>query len=275
MKEYDTQIPRYVGITDFTNSKQAFKMRWTLAQNTVGMRTPPVLMVGIMMSFKTLWGIPCKWTDVFPRKEEIDAIFPPYEEEGFLNTLHYADFEDQKALPHERTLFFSLAKALDYAKNCHAVQLDMTWPDPGVVASAIQSARRPIGVILQIGREALKQADYDPATVVRYLEDYVDVVDGVLLDQSMGEGKLMEPEILISYMNAISRAHPKMHLAVAGGLDPSNLEILVPLLKAYPNLSIDAQAGLRRNRDPKIPIDWLFAAMYTATAGQLFKKYRM
>lgn len=237
------------------------------------MKNPPVLMVGLMMSFKTLWNIPSKWDPVFPLKERLDNIFPEYDY-GTLNTLHYADFENPENWPEEKNLFYSLSKAMSYARgNLHAVQLDMTWPDPGMIASAVHASRHVVQVILQIGRKALEQADRNPKEVVSMLEDYTNVIDGVLLDQSMGEGKLMDPNLLLSYAEAISVAHPSLHIAVAGGLEPKNVEVLEPLLERFPNLSIDTQAGLRPDKNIMKPISWRMAEAYLERTGALFKRY--
>jgi len=274
MRTYNKSIPRYVGITDFTEVSQALGMRDVLRNATQRMKTPPVLMVGIMMSFKTLWNVPSKWTPIWPSKELLGDTFPPYETKGVLNTLHYADFEDHQNWPEEQNLFHSLAKAIDYARNnLHAIQLDMTWPSPGSIASAVHASRLVIPVILQVGRGALHQALYNPGIVADLLGDYTDVIDGVLIDQSMGEGKLMEVGLLESYIEAISLKHPKMHIAVAGGLSFTTLDVMVPLLEKFPNLSIDAQAGLRSSKNPMDPIEWEMAKSYLEKAGSLFTKY--
>lgn len=191
-----------------------------------------------------------------------------------LNTLHYADFNDPAGWPEEQNLFYSLAKAIDFAKNnLHAIQLDMSWPDPGMVASAVHASRRYIKVILQIGRQALAMAGHDPERVAEMLGDYEGVVDGILLDQSMGEGKLLDVRFLMRYIDAIRNAHPNLHIAVAGGLSHRTLDVIAPLLDKYTRLSIDAQAGLRSSNNPMDPIDWRMAESYLQKVGLLFKKY--
>lgn len=171
-KEYIYLVPRYVGVCDFTQEEQAIKMRDVLAKACKGMNVPPVLMVGIMISFKTLWNIPSQWDGVFPLKDRLPKIFPAYDA-GVLNTLHYADFHDPAGWPDEQNLFYSLSKAMDCAgPNLHAIQLDMTWPDPGMIASAIHAQRRPIGVVLQVGRQAFEEVNSDPIRVADRLGDY-------------------------------------------------------------------------------------------------------
>lgn len=274
MKLFDKPIPRYVGITDFMSRQHALEMAKILAENTKVMKTPPVLMVGIMMSFKTLWDIPNKWMPIWPAKERLDNIFPEYDTPGVLNTLHYADFEDHSAWPTEQNLFQSLFRAMDFARNnLHAIQLDMTWPDPGHIANAVHATRRCIQVILQIGRKAFAEAENNPEVVVEMLGDYNEVIDGVLLDQSMGEGKLMQPAELIPYIDAIKRFHPKMHVAVAGGLGPDTISVLDPLLQVFPDLSIDAQGALRKNKNAMDPIDWFMASRYLIKASKTFVQF--
>jgi hypothetical protein len=273
MKTFSKPIPRYVGITDFRTREEAEKMQLALEGSTWGMKNPPVLMVGLMISFKTLWGIESKWTPIFPIKERLDEIFPDYDA-WTLNTIHYADFVDHGVWGPEYSLFHSLAKAIDYARNnLHAIQLDMTWPDPGEIAGAIHASRHAIQVVLQIGRKALNVAGHNPKIVARMLEDYTEVIDGVLLDQSMGEARLMDSELLISYLEEIQKAHPQLHLAVAGGLRHNTLSVLVPLLERFPNLSIDAQAGLHEDNNAMLPVSLRAQEAYLEEAGALFKQY--
>ncbi len=274
MKLFDKPIPRYIGITDFTSRKQAEEMADVLARKTKGMKVPPLLMVGIMMSFKTLWEIPSEWASIWPAKERLDDIFPEYDTPGVLNTLHYADFHDPAGWPLEQDLFHSLFRAMDYARNnLHAIQLDMTWPDPGQIYSAVHASRRAIQVILQVGIKALAEAENNPGIVGEMLGDYVDVLDGVLLDQSMGEGKLLKPEELLPFIQEIKKVHPKMHIAVAGGLGPSTMSVIEPLLRVYPDISIDAQAALRPSKNARHSLDNFMSTRYLVEASETFAKF--
>lgn len=274
MRLFEKPIPRYIGITDFETRQQAHTMANVLATHTKKMKNPPVLMVGIMMSFKTLWDISSEWTSVWPAKERLDEIFPEYDTPGILNTLHYADFHDPAGWPPEKDLFHSLFRAMDYARNnLHAIQLDMTWPDPGHIANAVHATRRCIQVILQIGRKAFAEAENNPGIVAEMLGDYSEVIDGVLLDRSMGEGKLMHPEELLPFISEIKRVQPKMHVAVAGGLGPDTMSVAEPLLQVFPDLSIDAQGALRESKNARDPVNWFMATRYLVEASKTFLQF--
>ena len=58
---------------------------------------------------------------------------------------------------------------------------------------------------------------------------------------------------------AVSNRHPSFDLVFAGGLGPGSMHLVKDLATMFPDLSIDAQAGLRKNRDILEPIDWNMA----------------
>lgn len=252
----------YIGITDFTSFEQVMRML-----EVFGSHKPPgsqrVLHVGVMMSFKTLNGIETKWSKAFPPKETIVDIFRPTDEEVYY-CLHYADYDHS-------TKFTDLARGLEYAGTLvNALQLDMPWPDPGVVASGVHTSRKQIEVILQVGKIAIEEAGNDPAEVVRRLEGYEGVIHRVLLDKSMGRGLGMDAVGLIPFARAISERFPKIGLVAAGGLGPDSINLVEPLAKEFPDLSIDAQGKLRPSGDALDPIDWDMAGAYIVKAQQLF-----
>src|SRR3989338_9366750 len=109
----------YIGITDFTSAEQARNMLTVFAANQNG-SSKRKLMVGVMMSYRTLHGLPTEWMNVFPQKETIVEIFCS---DDAYNCLHYADYgEDPR-------LWKSLSDAISYGGiGIHALQLDMVWP---------------------------------------------------------------------------------------------------------------------------------------------------
>jgi len=153
----------YIGITDFTDFEQVEKMLkiFTALQPQGFTRK---LHVGVMMSLKTLRGYRSKWQSIFPPKESIADIFSSDET---YNCLHYADYAS------DRTEAKDIYNAIHYGEiGIHALQLDMTWPDPGQVASGVHASRRQIEVILQIGKSAFEEAGNNPQTMVERLGDY-------------------------------------------------------------------------------------------------------
>mgnify|MGYP002346206765 CR=1 FL=1 len=253
----------YIGITDFTDYQQIQLMQQILERNR-----PPEskyqLHAGVMMSRKTLRNLPTKWQSVFPPKEEIAKIFAS---DSAYNCLHYADYDHYLS---EKGVMNDLCEAIFWGgPNLKALQLDMIWPDPSDIFNAIHASRKNIEVILQIGANALEEAGDRPELVVEKLADYQLVVQRVLLDKSMGRGLALDAEGLIPFISAIKEAFPNMGIGVAGGLGPETINLIKPLAKVFPGLSIDAQGRLRPSRNIKDPIDWEFAANYLVKASHI------
>jgi hypothetical protein len=250
----------YIGITDFMDFAQVRRMLQVFnAHKPEG--SLQMLHVGVMMSYKTLHGIPSKWQDVFPAKEMIADIFGC--DEAY-NCLHYADYEGHA------DLWKDLAIAISFGgTGIHALQLDMIWPDPNQIRRGVRASRKQIEVILQIGKDALEVLSNDPDAVLEQLADYEGIVQRVLLDKSMGMGVSMKADELLPFVRAIKKAFPAFGVGVAGGLGPGTVRLAEPLIKEFPDLSRDAQGRLRPSRSALDPIDWDMAATYLIEAFSL------
>ncbi|MCA9354600.1 MAG: hypothetical protein KC877_03725 [Candidatus Kaiserbacteria bacterium] len=246
----------YIGITDFTSPEQVRDMLGFMDDLTF---SDPlfdrVLHVGVMMSRKTLMGIETKWAKAFPPKENIARIFS-YPEA--YNCLHYANFDYSTGIEDE------LVRALSYGgENLRAIQLDMTWPDPDNVHKAMHRTGKNIEVIMQIGKKAQAMCGDDPKRVAEYLDRYTGVVDRVLLDKSMGMGLGMDAMAMLPFLREISERIPQLQLVVAGGLGPTSLHLLDPVLAEFPRISFDAQGKLRPSGDAlNEPLDWHYVRSY-------------
>ena len=254
----------YTGITDFTSYEQVKAMLKVFnAHKPRGSKR--LLHVGVMMSRKTLCGLPTKFADIFPKNEEVASIF---QSRKTYNCLHYADSE----YDHFHTLSRNLYNAIMLGGiGMDALQLDLCWPNPADVAGAINSSRRNPEVILQIGRKAFDQVDNNPQVLIDRLFEYRTFIHRVLLDKSMGEGLGMDAEKLLPFVEAVSAIFPEMKIVVAGGLGPKTMHLIEPLLKEFPNLSIDAQGKLRPSGSYLDPIDWDMAGEYLARSFDYLK----
>lgn len=249
----------YIGITDFLDFEQVNKMLEVFNQCR-HKDSNRQLHVGVMMSRKTLLGIPSKWLDVFPKKETLSQIF--FSDDTY-NCLHYADYTEDVDLVR------NLSEAIGWGGvGIHALQLDMIWPDSGRVAQAVHVTRKSLEVILQVGQRALDEAEHNPSEVVKRLGDYQGVIHRVLLDQSMGRGIGMDAKKLLPFVQAIKERFPEFGITVAGGLGPNTMHLVEPLMELFPDLSIDAQGQLRPSGNPVDPIDWRMAEMYLRNALQ-------
>jgi len=248
----------YIGITDFTDFAQVGMMLKVLREHRKA-RSGRMLHVGVMTSYKTLNGIQSRWSGVFPPIEQIGRIFHSTVNRVY-NCLHYADYSF-------RTGYADLARAIELAgPYIDAIQLDMPWPEPAVIAEGVHASRRQIDVILQIGKGAIEEANNDPDEVVRHLEEYEGIIHRVLLDKSMGQGLEMNAEELLPFLRAIKEAFPDIALGVAGGLGPNSMGLVAPLIDEFPDLSIDAQGRLRPSGNALDPIDWKMAESYLIQA---------
>lgn len=256
----------YIGITDFTDYSQVQAMLQVFEQH----RKPCSarrLHVGVMMSYKTLYGIPTKWMDFWAPKETLPKIFQPGDA---YNCLHFADYENNPGL--SRSLSYAIWLS---GPDIHGLQLDMIWPDPTKIAQAVRARRKPVEVILQIGENALQAVGNDPRVLVEKLHYYVDdaIIQRVLLDKSMGGGLGMSASELLPFARAIREHFPTLGLVFAGGLGPKDEDIglVKPLIEEFPDASIDAQNKLKPHRDPFEPTDWHMAEAYLIKALELLK----
>lgn len=250
----------YIGITDFTSYEQVQEMQQVFSDH-LPRGSNRKLHVGVMMSYKTLYDIPSKWTSVFPAKRELRRIFASRK---VYNCLHYADYDNN---PDLNT---SLARALGWAGPCvDAIQLDMVWPEPSEIMDGVFCSGRKVEVILQIGTKALELVDNDPQSLVEKLVRYNGVIHRVLLDKSGGQGIGMDAQGLIQFAERIRLHHPHLGIGAAGGLGPETLHLVEPLANRFPDISIDAQSRLRPSGKATDPIDWTLAQQYLMRALRL------
>jgi hypothetical protein len=276
----------YIGITDFMTNQQVEQI-YNVFKTHRESESKRRLHVGVMMSFKTLYGHETKWTKAFPPKEKIKHIFNPISIESqehistreymdlwnytniwndIMFTLHYADYE--KCPDIVQNLTDALMCTGPYV---NALQLDMIWPDPHLVQQAIKDSGKNIEVILQIGKNAMEDADNDPQEIVERLYFYQEFLTHVLLDKSMDRELSMNAHELLPYARAIKKAYPNLGLAVAGGLGPNTVHLVEPLVAEFPDISIDAQGRLRPSGDALDPIDWDMASLYVVEALAMLK----
>lgn len=146
----------------------------------------------------------------------------------------------------------------------------MIWPNPSEIANGVQTSRKQIEVILQIGKNALEEVGNDPQRVVERLGNYEGVIHRVLLDKSMGKGLGMDVDGLIPFAQAIRESFPMLGIGAAGGLGPKTIQLVEPLVAVFPDLSIDAQGRLRPSGNALDPIDWDMAGNYLIKGQKFF-----
>ncbi len=105
---------------------------------------------------------------------------------------------------------------------------------------------------------------------------YGKAIDYILLDQSMGKGVPMNTFDHLRHINSIVNNVPLTltmgyrttgnGIACAGGLGPKTLNLIEPIIKKYPNISMDAQSALRPSGIATDPISWEMAEEYLIKA---------
>jgi len=225
----------YIGVTGFMTKEEGDAVLATMPHGS-----KRKLMIGVLVSQKTIRDEQNSKPNRYPMAKDIAEIFtdPPLA----LNLVHY----NTKELP---TLYDQLIEVTDISgPNFHGLQLNIAWPD----IHALENYRKrhwDMKIVLQVGRNAFEQVENSPEALVKKFEDYCDLVNYVLLDPSGGLGKALDTDIAKSYLDELAAEKFRLGFGVAGGLSPTTLHLVSPLLFYYPNLCIDAEGRLRDEND--------------------------
>ncbi|OGC58182.1 hypothetical protein A3A70_00405 [candidate division WWE3 bacterium RIFCSPLOWO2_01_FULL_42_11] len=221
----------YVGITGFMSRAEVDAVLSEFPKTAAR-----ALMVGVLVSSKTLRGVPNKWPNRFPAVGNVAGIFPSHPQA--LNLIHYST--DDKASLHDQLVeLVQLGGA-----NLHGFQLNIAWPMPGAVRH-FREAFPHLKLVLQVGWHAFEMVHHSPKLLAERVLYYGDSIDYVLLDPSGGLGKPLDVSKARGYLTALVTQMGFAQLAVAGGLGPDTLSLVEPLVKEFSELSIDAEGRLR------------------------------
>lgn len=159
----------------------------------------------------------------------------------------------------------------------HAVQLNIDAPDRAEVATVarVMAAKIPgFRIILQVGPKRLREWEErgDPASnFLTYVDRYADVATDVVLDVSAGRGVALDAARVGQYLDVFTRwkreygRFQNVGIGIAGGFTTSRMSELsiARLFAEYPELSVDAESGLRTADDRAIDFAtldaWLLA----------------
>lgn len=256
----------YIGITGVETPTQAQHLLNIFDQRAPA-RVDVSLHLGLMMSYKTLHGLPTQWANVFPKKESLRGVFAAGSRFDVLTCLHYADYDGIDVED-------SLVETFSYVcPEANSLQLDMIWPDPDAIAAALLRGWEGDSptVILQVGRAALEAVHRRPNELVNRLSDYEGVVDCVLLDESGGEGRPIQIGSVLPLAQAIARNCSRFKIAFAGGLGPDTIKpVAKELLTMFPMASFDAQKNLCTNSDVRSGLDLTRCARYLWSALEAY-----
>ena len=226
----------YIGVTGGTTIEVANSLLGVMP-----VESNRLLMIGVLVSSKTAKGLQNKRPNRYQKIECVKGIFPSHSKA--LNLIHYHTKEPETLKDQLVTLVKSGGSRL------HGFQLNVAWPPPGPLRE-FRMEYPFVQMVLQIGNRAFELIEHSPQRLARKVAtEYSDFVDYILLDPSGGEGKAMDTEIARSYLEALGAKDMDIGLGVAGGLSPATLHLAEPLLKDFPELSIDAEGGLRDGED--------------------------
>lgn len=224
------KVGPYVGVTGFMSRDE---VNGALAMVPQG--STRRLMVGVLMSSKTLAGQTNKWPGRYPKKEAIADIF--VDDPRALNLVHYNT-------DHPETLFTQLVEITELAgPHLDGFQLNIAWPSIPQIRDYWETHFEKF-LLLQIGGKAMAQVE----SMERFMEmvgAYLPMIDAILIDSSGGKGELLNITKGIEYLRAVC-GYPTLGLGIAGGLGPGQvLHLLDPLVREFSDLSIDAEGRLR------------------------------
>ena len=227
----------YVGVTGFMSSLEVANVLEGIDFEKSGR----LLMVGVLVSSKTMQGIPNKWPGRYPQVEEVKNIF--LDNKNCLNLVHFNTKEPDSLLDQ-------LIEVTDIAgPHFDGFQLNIAWPSPAVLRK-YKEARPGKTIVLQVGTNAFFQTSNSPEILAnKVCHEYSGLIDYLLLDPSGGVGQSFDPHIAREYLESLDLYDHDFGIGVAGGLSASTLNLLEPILNDFPNVSIDAEGRLRTNID--------------------------
>ncbi|OIO30922.1 hypothetical protein AUJ77_01090 [Candidatus Nomurabacteria bacterium CG1_02_43_90] len=226
----------YVGVTGFGSRHQVKSVL-----RSVPFGTNRKLMVGVRASHNTIDGgkhlFPCQ----YPSGSQMRTIF--VNDPRVLNLVHF-NTRDPDLLYEQLMDMWGFAGTL-----CHGFQLNMIWPSPEVIRK-VKARWKECIIVLWVCTHAFEVVENNPKTLADKVErEYKGLIDYILLDASGGFGKPLDTEVLRGYLRAITAKNLPIGLGVAGGLSPSTLGLVEPLIKEFPRLSIDAEGCLMDEGD--------------------------
>jgi len=235
MEFHKARIP-YIGITGIVSATESNVMIHT----GVGGSTRKI-MVGVLVSSKSLRGEPNRWPNRFPIISDIPGVFCDHP--AAFNVIHYHT-DDPDSLVDQLLTLSQLA-----GPNLHGFQLNMAWPSAADIRQFTQQ-RPDQQIILQLNQAAFHGTGDHPGGIIAKLkQEYSGLVDHVLFDLSAGYGRQLDTNWAHRQLQEMQDANLGIGLGVAGGLSPTSLHLVEPLVQDFPRLSIDAESRLRDGND--------------------------
>lgn len=219
-------VEKYIGITGFTTIDQINEIidYWDKIKNNDGTK----LMIGVLVSPKTLNNT--LTNQRYPFKNTLNQIFNRIlENDDLFRVIHY----------NTRNPFFAEeVEHLFKSFNCDGVQLNISNPDPYEIKKLKKSIPDNKRIIFQANNSILNALHIYPFKKIEPFIDYC------LIDPSGGRGIVNSFEYIDQKIQSIKNKLPKIHIGLAGGFNPDNIQTYV---QKYPKYSFDVESGVRTN----------------------------
>jgi hypothetical protein len=219
------------------------------------------LMIGVLASEKSVAGIPNKFPNRYPHPQKIKDIFP--EDSSMLRLVHFStqatDLELLEQMHYLRDII---------GPNCDGFQLNIEWPSKEIVV-AYKFLFPDDTLVLQCGAGAVKSVECNPQKLAERIAEYNGGVEYALIDPSGGYGKPMDVSFALETLRCLNKVDYDMNFGIAGGLNGDTIEMIRPIVEKFPDVSIDAEGGLR---DADDHLDLVKVEKYVSGALKLFDK---
>lgn len=250
---------RYVGVTGFTSYEEVeVALRAFDVYRDFHLR--PLLMIGVLLSSKTLAGKKTRYPHRYPVIEDIPNILAPVRAKSAVRLIHYTTDDPDTVDQQIEKIMKGCGREID------GFQFNMAWPKPELLSKIPMHMR----VVLQIGSHALKVAGNDPEEVARRVASYRGPVTDVLIDASGGRGVPIDLTTTDAYVKALERHSEWLRIGVAGGLNHAALahDDFRQFMKKHsgkfcPHISIDAEGKLR-TEDDRLDLHRMLAYLHAA-----------
>ncbi len=229
----------YVGITGAASKKEADAVLKEFANAGFTMQSGHVPMLGILVSYKRLMGIPQDNLQ-FPRFQEVYFLLKQGAGKA-LTMVHYNSREISTLSDQVYRIFNHLYRD----DVCKAVQLNITWPDIKQVKQ-IKKDFPEMQIVFEANKTVLEGKS--AGDVAQGIKQYGSLIDYVLIDPSEGNGEEFDVNNSIHIYQELKDRLQNVTIGFAGGFTGENVEERVQRLASAlgnTDFCIDAQGKLR------------------------------
>jgi len=247
----------YIGITGFMSRQEVDAVVSSLENKDDRRR----LMIGVLASEKSIAGIPNKFPNRYPDPQRIKAIFP--EDSSMLRLIHFSTQATDMELLNQLYRLREIS-----GKNCDGFQLNIKWPSKPCL-EAYNAFFPNDTLVLQCGAGAMKSVGGNPQKLAERILEYGSAVEYVLIDPSGGYGKSLDVSFAPQALRDLYKEAYEVNFGIAGGLNGDTIEMIRPIAEEFPDVSIDAEGGLR---DADDHLDLVKVEKYVSAALKLFRR---